>query len=402
MKKIFYVFVLLFITGSFSAMAQGVSDHANNDLYYTLNSRCSFTFGSDYASMTIGLFYDSTENVFLDGNGSYASHSKAVIFTLGINDFNSDLNKFFTQANQPSVTLGVGHAFHMITNFNNWDELRTAKRDFMGALDRELYVGLFFTKSFITYYDTTHKSISDQSLGNYNSASILDFDKFINYGLKVDYNMYYAPWSVVALTGTLQRGYKAPFADFQNGPSQPLNSQYNVYSMNDLAGRVGANINDRVNDIRFSLSTPIFLRSLYSCVAMTDKIDQAVAGTTSSRRTFREIWGRLFVMPFVATDGWVNNRWHNELGGSVNILQTQIGGSNSKVALSEGFGMDWQTDETTHNGWSGPSYYVVGRLNIGNSPNGGRKKFIARDERPSAEKAVDEPKEKETKEKDKE
>ncbi len=401
MRKIFYALLSFLVIGSFEAMGQGVIDHANNDLYYTLNSKCSFTFGTNYACITAGFFYDSTENVFLDGNGPYSAHSKALVVAVGMTDFNTDINKFFTQANQPTLSLSVGHAFHMVTNFNNWDELKTAKRDFLGALDRELYIGLFFNKSFITYFDTLHKEISDQSLVNYNSVSMLDFDRFINYGLKVNYNMYYAPWSVVALTGTLQRGYKRPFADFQTSPSVPYNTQYNVYSTNDLAGRVGADINDRVNDMRFSISTPIFLRSMYSCVAMTDKVDKACAAESCGpHKAFNQIWGRLFIMPFIATNGWVNNRWRNEVGGSINILQTPIGGSNSKVALSEGFGVDWQTNAGTRNGWSGPMYYVVGRLNIGNSPNGGRKKFITRDERLAPETTQEEKDKESTKDKE--
>lgn len=379
MKKIFYVFVLSLFFSPFLGISQGITDHNNNDLYTTLNSRCSFAFGSNYASVSVGLFYDSTENAFTDGNGPHSAHSKAVIISLGIVDFNSDLNKFFTQANQPTVTFSVGHAFHSVTNFINWDEARTAKRDFLGAVDRELYLGLFFNKSFITYYDTLRKEISDQSLGNYNSASLLDFDKFITYGFKADYNMYYTRWLTVALTGTVQRGYAQPFADFQNGPFTAYSAQNNVYGANDLAGRVGGDINQRVMDARFSIATPVFVRAIYRSVADLDKEDKAEATARASRRTIRDIWGRLFVMPFFATDGWSNNNWHNEVGGSINFLQTSYGGSNSKIASNEGIGIDWQSGAGTRNGWSGPIYYVVGRLNIGNSPDHGRRKYVARD-----------------------
>ena len=60
-------------------------------------------------------------------------------------------------------------------------------------------------------------------------------------------------------------------------------------------------------------------------------------------------------------------------------MQNAYGGSNSKIASNEGFGVDWQSGAGPRTGWSGPIFYVVGRLNIGPSPDHGRRKYVARD-----------------------
>ncbi len=376
-KKLLTLLLSLFLL-PLAAGAQGLVDHADNDLYYTFNSNCSFTFGTNYAGISVGFFYDSSEKIFHDANSSHVAHANALILSASLTDYNSNLNLFFTPANQPTISVNFGHSFNSVTNFINWDELKTGKRNWLGAVDRDLYVGVFANKSFTNYWDTVNRKMTDQTLTNYNKNSFRDFDRFVSFGLKVNYNLYYTRWLALALTGTVQNGFNQPFADFQSSPSAAYNVPNHVYTTSDFSGRVGGDINHRINDMRFSIALPIFMGAVFNNVAKTDRKKATEGRIGRTERTLHHIWNSLFVMPHYAQNGWVGNQWCNEIGGSINFLQSTYGGSNSKIQVNEGLGVDWVSRANTRNGWSSPIYYLTGKLNIGSSPNGGERRAVAR------------------------
>ncbi len=367
-----FLISLCLLVFSTKVFAQGVLDHLNNDVYYTVNSKCSFNFTSNLIGLTASFYYDSSEYLYSDANESHVTRARAFVVNVNLIDFNYNLNDFFTQSNQPTLSINFGHSFNSVSNFINWDELTKGQRRFLGSVDHDLYIGVFASKRFINYWDTVNHSFSDQTIENYNSNSLRDFNKFFNYGFKVDYNLYYTRWLAVAMTATIQHGNVKELASFQNVPLA-YSAGNNVYGMNDLAGKVGGDVNDRQYNMRFSIGTPLFIRSIYRSVKQTDDKDKELgSGRKKAANTMHRFWGSLFVMPYYAPNGWVSNRWTNEVGTSINLLQTPYGGSNSKVATSEGIGVDWQSGMNTRNGWSGPIVYVTGKLNIGTSPEKGR------------------------------
>jgi len=378
MGKKIYTLVAALLLLSLGAYSQGLVDHANNDLYYTTNTKCSFTFGTNYAGVSLAFFYDSSEKIFSDANSSHVAHANALILSASLTDYNTNLNLFFSPASQPTISLNFGHSFNSVTNFINWDQLKLGRRNWLGAVDRDLYVGVFATKSFMNYWDTVNRKMTDQTLSNYNKNSFRDFDQFISFGLKVNYNLYYTRWLALALTGTVQNGFTQPFADFQSSPASAYNVPNNVYSMNDFAGRVGGDANTRINDMRFSIGLPIFMGAIFNNVAKNDHKKATEGHIGKTQRTLHRVWNSLFIMPHYAQNGWVNGHWRNEVGVSINFLQAPFGGGNSRIAVTEGLGVDWMSRANTKNGWSSPIYYLTGKLNIGKSPNGGERRMVAR------------------------
>ncbi len=108
------------------------------------------------------------------------------------------------------------------------------------------------TPSLINYYDTLHHHVTP--------TDWTTFTKFAQYGIKLNWTLYYFRWLAVAFTSNTYYGLPLENdSSYQNKVPTVINNNPLIVRTSTTNGKFGGDIENRRANERFSVSLPLFL-----------------------------------------------------------------------------------------------------------------------------------------------
>jgi hypothetical protein len=170
---------ILFVFFYCLVFSQSIPDNSGRDVFVvrTINkfstgvqtSSAKVSFNSIQKSVISYRLQDDT-SVHL----TKSSHSFGI--ELGARNITQSYSRFFSNLNQPTVELSAGWIVSNVTNINNWHSLKEVINwNLFVPRTYDFYIGGFISNSFINYYDTVNRSLTE---------TWSDFGSFYRFGMR--------------------------------------------------------------------------------------------------------------------------------------------------------------------------------------------------------------------------
>ncbi|MDN3657840.1 hypothetical protein QWZ08_19465 [Ferruginibacter paludis] len=319
--------------------AQSFSDHNNKTLFNILPQK-NFSYDVGGTSADISwLFARHKKYIYYvgpqpktmitdittkpDNATNYTTADNSLVFVTGsISNVNSAYKSFFSNLNQPTVSLAVAYAFNNAL-WMNWDKLKRLKQ-WNG------YLKFFVNNTVSAYYDVVNKdSIAAKKLPLLNFGAELNYTNFATPILWLNFNL---STTVGMPVDTLN--------SYQNSIAIPISlSNPTVVPIGEGAGKYGGALSK--NQVNYRLA---FTPSLF----------------------FRE-GSKICAFPFYEMYGSSSKIWTHLVGGAIGILGSKFDPAKAAISPVLEVGIDWNSNAPTHNRWSGANFIISFKGTFGGS-----------------------------------
>ena len=321
------IFILFF--SNFS-QGQTFTDHNSQTLFNILPQQSfSYSIGGTSADITY-LFGRYNKKVYYKGKAvptplvditiapaagtNFTTADNSLFFvTASVSNVNKDYKSFFSNLNQPTISVGAAWAYNNVL-WMNWNKLTNFKQF-------NAYVKVFANNTISDYYDNISKD----------SIAAKKWPLF-NYGLEVNLTNFSSKTVWLNFTASVTHGMPTDtLKSYQNSIPDPVNtSNPTVVPIGDIAGLYGGAFIKNQWNYRLAFTPVLFFK---------DK-------------------SPICAFPFYELYGSSNNKWTNLVGGSIGILGKKFDISKGSISPVLEIGMDWNSNASTHNGWSSPNYIL--------------------------------------------